>query len=271
MIRLFYNSSMPRSGSELLQVILHQNPEIYASATSPLLEYQFAARGNLGLPEVQSQDHELMEIAFLSMCRGMAESYYRNLTNRPYIIDKNRGWSHYWEWVDQWNPTPKMICMVRDLRAVVASFERIYRKSRHLPVGPDNPAQIQNMTVAERAQYWLGTQPIGLALKRTADLFQRGLASKILFVRYEDLCNRPEETMGNVYRYLGLKEFTHDFGNLKKEVVEDDSVFGPYGSHHVAPFLTKAKSNWNEVLEPAICKQIVAAAPWFFKAFEYEV
>jgi sulfotransferase len=270
-MKLFFNSSMPRSGSELLQVILHQNPEIYASPTSPLLEYQYAARGNTNLPEVVSQDPEMMEIAFLSMCRGMAESYYKHLTDRPYVIDKNRGWSHYWEWVNQWNPNPKMICMVRDLRAVVASMERIYRKSRHLPVGPDNPAQIQNMTVAERANYWLNTQPVGLALKRTADLFQRGLAEKILFVRYEDLCNYPEQTMGDVYRYLGLKEFTHDFTNIEKKVTENDAVFGPYGSHSVAPLLKKSKPNWDEILPSVVSSGIVSAAPWYFSTFNYEV
>lgn len=270
-MKLFFNSSMPRAGSELIQVILHQNPAIYASPTSPLLEYQFAARGNIGLPEVKSQDPELMEISFLSMCRGMAESYYKHITDRPYVIDKNRGWSHYWEWVNQWNPNPKMICMVRDLRSILASFEKIYRKTRHLPVGPDNPAQLQNMTVADRVNYWISTQPIGLALSRTADCFQRDIAKNILFVRYEDLCDHPESTMGSIYRYLDLPEYKHDFNNLKKEVDEDDSHFGPYGSHKVKPFLSKSKKDWNEVLHPSICESIVRFAPWYFSTFEYEV
>ena len=50
--------------------------------------------------------------------------------DRPVVIDKNRGWAHYFEWVAQWCPGPKMICMVRDLRSVVASMERIYRANR---------------------------------------------------------------------------------------------------------------------------------------------
>lgn len=270
-MNLFFNSSMPRSGSELLQVILHQNPAIYASPTSPLLEYQFAARANTNLPEVRSQNSELMEIAFLSMCRGMAESYYKHVTDRPYVIDKNRGWSHYWEWVNQWNPNPKMICMVRDLRAVVASMERVYRKTRHLPVGPDNPSQIQNMTVMDRVNYWLNTQPIGLALARTADCFQRNIAKNILFVRYEDLCDYPEQTLGNVYRYLGLPEYKHDFNKIEKQVQEDDSLFGPYGSHKIQPFLSKSKKNWSEVLPQPASDHIVKAASWYFSTFQYEV
>jgi membrane-associated HD superfamily phosphohydrolase len=59
---------MPRSGSELLQCILHQNPRIYASTTSPVLEYIFAIRQNFDLPEVKSQDPALMKEAFLEVC-----------------------------------------------------------------------------------------------------------------------------------------------------------------------------------------------------------
>jgi sulfotransferase len=270
-MNLFFNTSMPRSGSELLQVILHQNPSVYASSTSPLLEYQFAARQNFSLPEVQSQPLELMETAFLSMCRSMAEGYYSAITDRPYIIDKNRGWSHYYEWVSLWNPNPKMICMVRDLRDVFSSFERIYRNNRHLPVGPDDPVNIQNMTLYQRLNHWQNTQPIGLALQRTADLFQKGIHEKILFVRYEDLCNSPSETMKTVYRYLGLEEFSHNFSNIEKMVQENDKLFGPYGSHKIKSFLSQNKSTWKETIGLEAGEMIVQQNKWFFNNFEYEV
>lgn len=262
---------MPRSGSELLQVILHQNPDIYASATSPLLEFQFAARQNMGLPEVRSQPPALMESAFISMCEGMARSYYQRITDRPVVCDKNRGWSHYYEWVDRWNPAPKMLCLVRDLRDIVASLERIYRNTRHLPFGPDNPAEISGMTVEQRAQYWLNTQPVGLALARTADLFQRGVAKQIHFVRYEDLCNHPEDTLSDCYGYLDLPVFVgHNFSTLSKEVAEDHSYFGPYGDHSVASELRPAKSNaWADVLPKPVASAIRKEFDWYFDAFRY--
>jgi len=270
MEKLVCNASMPRSGSELLQVILHQNPRIYASPTSPLLEYQFAARQNYGLPEIRAQQPQLMQRAFLAMCRGMAESYYAEITDRPVVVDKNRGWSHYFEWVEQWCPEPKMICMVRDLRSVVASMERIYRKTRHMPVGPDNPREIRNMTVGQRVQHWLNTQPIGLALARTRDLFQRGLGDRILFVRYENLCESPVETLAKVYDFIGEEPIIHNFKDLKKEVVEDDSHFGPFGSHRVRPELTAPKrSDWNDVLPGPIAAGIRQGNGWFFDAFNY--
>lgn len=269
MDKLIFNSSMPRSGSELLQVILHQNPRIYGSPTSPLLEYQFAARGNYALPEVKSQNGELMQKAFINMCAGMAASYYLPITDRPVVCDKNRGWSHYYEWVHQWNPNPKMICMVRDLRSVLSSMEKIYRKTRHMPVGTDNPAELQNMTVGQRVSHWLKSQPVGLALLRTADTFQRSIAKNILYIRYEDLCAVPQETMDRVYAFIGETSYTHDFNNLKKEVEENDTLFGPYGSHVVASKLSLVRADHNDILGKELCARIRKDNEWFFDTFGY--
>lgn len=267
-MKLFFNSSMPRSGSELFQVLLHQNPTIYASPTSPLLEYQFAARNNFKLPEVQSQPQELMEKSFLSMCGSMAEGYYGPITKRPNIIDKNRGWLHYYEWVNSWRPDPKMVCLVRDPRSVIASMEKIYRKSRHLPIGPDNPANIQNMTVEARADYWLNTQPIGLALQRLMDIFQKNLQHKVLFLRYEDLVASPQETLNKWYEFVDLPSIPHNFDSIVKTVEEDSKVFGPYGDHEIRKEL-KSQDSWTEILPQHVGSQITKSCRWFFETFNY--
>jgi sulfotransferase len=163
-----------------------------------------------------------------------------------------------------------MICMVRDLRSVIASFERIYRKTRHLPVGTDNPAQMSNMTVGERVGCWLKTQPVGLALQRTADAFQRGLGRKILFVRYEDLCAKPQPTMDLIYQFIGEPKFKHDFSNISKQVEEDDSHFGVYGSHSVRKELHPASpGDWSDVLPKEIANQIKRDNQWYFDTFNY--
>lgn len=269
-MKIIFQSSMPRSGSELLQVLLHQNPLVYGSSTSPLLEYQFAARGNHELPEVISQDPKQQHDAFISMCKGMADSYYSAITDRPIVCDKNRGWMHYYEWVDQWNPDPKMICCVRDLRSIVASMERIYRANRHKPVGPDNPAELEGMTVMDRANYWLASHPIGLALQRTQDTFQRGLDNKVHWVRYEDLCTYPQQELDKIYTFIDEPTFKHDFSNITKKVREDDSVFGVYGSHKVAKTLRVSKpTDWGDVFPKDVANSIRQSCAWYQDAFNY--
>ena len=270
MKKIIFNSSLPRSGSELLQVILHQNPKIYASSTSPLLEYQYGARANYELPEVKSQDPVLMQKAFIRMCKYMAQGYYDPITNRDIVCDKNRGWCHYYEWVDQWYPKPKMICMVRDLRSIIASMERIYRSNRHLPAGPDNPQEIKNMTVEQRSIHWLNTQPVGLALSRTLDLIQRGVDKHILFIEFESLLSNPQATINKVYDYIEEDRYEHDFSNLKKEVYEDHAHFGVYGNHKVTSCLQPLKlRDWEEVLTKNVSLNIKEVNKWFYSYFNY--
>jgi sulfotransferase len=269
-VKLIFNTSMPRSGSELLQALLHQNPQIYGSATSPLLEYQYAARGNYGLPEVKSQDPALMQKAFIAMCDGMAQSYYGAITDRPIVIDKNRGWMFYSEWVEQWNPNAKMICMVRDLRSIVASMERAYRANRHTPEGIDNPAQLHNMTVAQRAGHWLNSAPVGLAVQRIQDALQRNVSKGMLFVKYESLTHNPDAELDRIYKFIEEPFFAHNFQNIEKHVHEDDSHFGIFGSHKVGKILKPSKvADWSDVLPDPIANNIRASFSWYFDLFQY--
>ena len=269
MEQLFFNSSMPQAGSELIQVLLHQNPKVYASPTSPLLELLYGARSNMELPEVKSQPKDLMTGAFLNLCYSGAKGYYESITDRPYIIDKSRGWGHYKEWADMFTPSgkSKIICMVRDMRSIISHHEKVYRANRHLPLGPDNPAELQNMTVGQRAKYWLNTQPVGLALQRTQDLFQRGVNEDILFVRYEDLTIQPDIEMKKIYNYLEIEYFQHNYDNIKKEVVEDDSWYGPYGSHKVGKKLVPFKNDYEDILGKDVSDMVYNSTQWYQKTF----
>ena len=93
MERLFFQSSLPRAGSTLLQNIIAQNPDFYATPTSGVLELVFAARGNYtDSPEFKAQDADLMRTGFLSFCRNGMDGYYNAITDKKYVIDKSRGW-----------------------------------------------------------------------------------------------------------------------------------------------------------------------------------
>ena len=62
MEKIFYQSSLPRAGSTVLQNIMAQNPDIYATPTSGVLELIFGARANYTTsPEFIAQDAEIMK------------------------------------------------------------------------------------------------------------------------------------------------------------------------------------------------------------------
>ena len=272
---VFWNSSLPRSASTLFQNILIQNPTIYASATDPFLEYIFAARTNYtATPEVKAQDPALMLKAWRGFCYGSLMGYCNGLTDRPNVCLKTRGGTIHWSWFkafyDAHQAPLKMICMVRDLRAIFASMEKLYQKAQeqHQPI--QNHAQMTGTTLQKRMDIWSASPPVGLALERLQETLRTGVSKHLLFVRAEDLTSRPGTEMARVYQYLGLPAYEHDFNNVVQVTKEDDAVYGlTQDLHTIRQKVEPLGKDYTDVLGKDICTWVNTRFDWYQKHFHY--
>jgi sulfotransferase len=271
--KIFYQSSMPRSGSTLFQNIMAQNNDFYASPTSGLLELLYGARLNFSnSPEFKAQDNELMKKAFIEFCNKGINGYYGAITDKKYVIDKSRGWGIFKPFLNTIYPNPKVICMVRDLRSIICSYEKIYRKNQMTINDPiRNDSTAQGTTVHKRVDEWVNPQnTIGRAVERIFEIMRQGYDNEILFVKFEDLCLRPEMVMGNVYEYLELPFFKHDFDNIEQVTKEDDSIYGlSRDLHTIKPHLSLPNPDYNKVLGEDISDWIYQKYNWYFNRFNY--
>jgi sulfotransferase len=271
MAKIFFNSSMPRAGSTMISNLIGQNPDFYVTPTSGVLELVYGARENYThSPEFKAQDEELMKKGFLSFCRNGLNGFFEPLTDKPYILDKSRGWFNYFAWLDMVFPEPKIICMVRDLRDIVASMEKNLRKNPDKSNPIINEANRSGTTVEKRVDIWVNQPPIGVALERVKDLILKGYDNKILFIRYEDLCLRPEYEMNRIYEYLGVASYKHDFDNIEQITVEDDTVYGVFGDHTIRTKLEMKPSDAKKVLGADVCDWIFNTYRWYFDKFNYK-
>ena len=270
MEQLFFQSSLPRAGSTLLQNILAQNPDIYATPTSGVLELVFAARANYTeSPEFIAQDAELMKKGWQAFARKGMDGFYEAITDKKYVVDKSRGWGIHYDFLNFIYPEPKIICMVRDLRDIFASMEKNYRKNPDKANPILNWAQMQGTTVPKRIDIWAQSQPVGLAIERLQEIFRMGIDSKMLFIRFEDLCLYPESTMVQIYQYLGIPHYTHDFDNIEQVTREDDEVYGVFGDHEIRTKLAPVPSRAKQILGKDVTDWIWNNYPWFFQQFRY--
>ena len=53
-----------------------------------------------------------MERAFIGFCRGGLEGYATALTDKPWLLDKSRGWGVHYGFLNAFYPNPKIICML---------------------------------------------------------------------------------------------------------------------------------------------------------------
>lgn len=270
MEKIFFQSSLPRSGSTLLQNILAQNPDIYSTPTSPVADYMNMMREvYTNNPNVNAQDEQQMKDAFQSICKKGMEGYFEPLTDKKYILDKSRVWVSNFDFLTFiLGEEPKIICMVRDLRDIFASNEKNFRKNPHKARA--NFGMGDANTLPKRVDVWAASNNFtGGAIDSLNDAIRTGLANKILFIKYESLCLYPEDVIKKIYNYLQIPEYKHNFDNVAQSTQEDDKVHGIFGIHKIRSTVEMLPSDAKEVLGQDVSDWVYNNYKWFFDYFGY--
>lgn len=244
----YFISGLPRSGSTLLANILAQNPRFHTTGTSGIMDIIFGVRNSWDrLVEFQAAPNEP---AKLRVMRGILDNYYSDV-DQPVVFDKSRGWVSLLEMAEAiLGHKAKVLVPVRDIRDVLASFEKLWRNTSKTTQIAQEPAfYFKFQTIQGRTDIWMQPdQPVGLAYNRISDAVQRGFGDRMLFVDFDDMTNDPKGTFKSIYKFLGEKEFDHDFDHVKQVTWEDDAVHGFKGLHDIRTKVEPMKSQWPHIL-----------------------
>jgi sulfotransferase len=250
---LYCISGLPRAGSTLLCNVLAQNPRLYASQTSGLLDVLFGVRNQWdSLIEMRAMDSKLSAQRKTAVLRCIVDAFYGDVSE-PVVFDKSRGWLAHLELLQAiTGKPPRVLVPVRDLRDVLASFEKLHRKnaaSRQSEAERANYLGFQ--TTKQRCETWARfDQPVGLAYNRIKDALQRGWGPSMHFVDYDKLTRDPEATMRAVYAFLEEDYFPHDFERVEQVTWENDEVHGyaPGALHGIRATIKPQPPQWPSVL-----------------------
>ena len=270
---ILFNSSMPRSGSTLLQNIFNQNPNFYATSTDGVIELLAGARERFTTaPEFKAAiDQDLSLQAWRNFCKGGLDAYVNTLTDKQFVVLKGRGWKGNVKWMSNFlGEKPKIFCMVRNLKGIAASFEKLHRKN------PDKTSQwlveheVRGTTVSKRVDMYMKNMPVNISLDRIQELYELGLDGSVMFIRAEDLTSRPQEIMDELYSIIDVESFTHNFDNVEQTTKENDVIHALDNDLHtirnkVEPII----EDYNEILGEAACNFIDTEYAWYQKAFGY--
>lgn len=246
MKKLIFTSGLPRSCSTLLQNILAQNPNVYATATSPLHEIGYIARKVFQTEEAKAIGGDMLESMYYDYVKGGCENAFNSITDRPIVADKCRSYIGHLDQLYKIWPDAKVLVPVRDIRGILTSMEKI-RQKHPTPFNgfeEQNPANFT--TIDKRVQGWLSSPPIGIALERLHEASNR-FGDKLMFVHAEELTENPEATMKAVWDYIGEDFDGHDFSNVTQFTNEVEVGF-PYGDHTIRSEVKPLTPEWNDYL-----------------------
>lgn len=266
-MNLIFNSSIPRSGSTLLAQLLSQNPRVHCSPTSDVIELVVQMRNSFGNFEgFKSQGIFNVAPRIRTAMRGIIEGFYaEEFAAGKTVADKSRGWVQYIELVEEiLGERARIICCVRDIREVVASFERLYRTSQLTKSDVGGEAYFDCQTVEGRARQLLSPGAVlGLSLARLHDVFTRKVDDRLIIVPYEHLVADPAGVVMILCVQLGLTPFVVDANNVKQHTHEDDSVHG-MRLHDVRPQVSKEGSTrWQDYLPQHLGDELNERYQWY--------
>jgi len=266
-----FMAGLPRSGSTLLKSILNQNPNLFASPISPVMELMYWNEDYFKRSE-QYEAYPKPKSAY-RIISGMLDNFYFDV-EQPVIIDHCRAWSNNIQRIKTYvTPNPKIICPVRDVLEILTSFITMIERNSDQQSFIDTHLlelgkEINNDNRCDFLMSDIGI--VGQSLWAQYQAFVKNDTKHMLFVEYEDLTSNPNATMDKIYDFLEVEKYSHNFNNIYNHHRElDNEVYALKDMHHVRKELKKTSKKPQDVLSDFILNKYSKQEYWKYSDHRY--
>ncbi len=220
-------AGFPRSGSTLLANLLNLNPDFHATPTSPLLEMITRMRKVFSHnPSYRNMNRMDEAERFKMGVSAYIRAYHHD---HKIVFDKNRGWTNKLHIVDELlaNKDSKVVFCYRNPVEVFQSIEKQYQKTIVLENNDEKQNDLGFLTLENRLQtyikenFTLMTAPVSLL----EDAYNMGFGNRIFIMKYDKLCQKPQEALDELHEFIGESSFQYDVSKLKQSTFENDSNY----------------------------------------------
>jgi sulfotransferase len=258
---IYFVSGLPRSGATLFSAIINQNPKIYSSPQTDLVDQMNmlinSTNNSTAFISGQLKDN------YLNSINKFPQNFYEPL-NSDIIFDKNFKWGlpEYFETAKTINPVVKILCFYRPLLEVLTSFiiqcgPEIGNNFIDNGVKKEGYLDIYNNLNEARCEWLMG--PNGTIPQSIKVMNQSVLPNNEIYflnIAYQDLVMKPEREFKKIYKFFNLPEFEHLFNNIEYiEPNRDKDLFGLPNLHEVRPEIKKRNYDWGEILPGPIIEK----------------
>jgi sulfotransferase len=269
MKEFFFLAGLQRSGATVLSSILNQNPDLWVSPASPML--QMMVNATQTFDSFEHKDYDRGNAISNAIAAIPQNFYYDKKAN--YIIDKNLNWTSVngVEVAHRYiNQNIKIICPVRDILDILVSFDTIINahpesqqnalmdKEVLLETFPDKP-------MADRRADWL--MKFGNDITRCLNNMKHAMNPEYRhlfhFVEYDDLTTNPEQEINKIYDFLEIPKYNHEYQNITDSSgISRESLTGIKDLHTIRPQVQKLSKRPQDVLLPETLRRYSGLEFW---------
>lgn len=268
---------LPRSGSTLLGNVLNQHPDITIEMDSCLADIltNISQHSEKTYSETQHTMKEMKDLYYSFMRSGIV-GWITKLCDTEIYLDKDRSWAVDFDLLFNLVPNTKVIFLVRDLRGVVSSlekletFERVMSPSTEVLYDFEDRDEYHNEDLMDkRINSYLKQDMIYtplFAIKEALDC-ERDYLRNFKFVTYENFIENPRKVLDEIYKFVGIKQFDNDLNNITQDPFHDAS-YAPWGNHTIQSKLIPKKENYKfPLIKRRSQLKMLNDYAWFYQYF----
>jgi len=270
-------AGLPRSGSTLLGNLLQQHPDMTVEMDSCLsiILTNISQHSEKVYTETQRTMKE-MKILYQDFMRAGISSWLENLCDTNVYVDKDRSWAVDFDLLFNLVPTAKVVFIVRDLRGIISSMEKLETENRIM--GPSTPelypfesredyhqVDLMDRRIESYMQMDMIYTPL-FALKEILDC-ERKYLKNFKFVRYEDLMEDPQKVLSDIYNFIGADDYKNDLNDVKQRP-HHDAIYAPWGDHTIRPKVVSKKETYEfPLIKRKSQHKILRDYSWYYQYF----
>jgi len=226
---IFHLVGMPRAGNTVLGGIINQNPDLQVSPLSPLsrtvstLHQSFEGEAWENFDWSSEQD---------SLARKVAQSWYSE-SKANNIIDRGMWFP---EVVKRLSDNPKVIILQRDIFEVFASFIKWANENIDNFIYTNVMSRKPEDVMSYLSQYG-NVQTSARMIYTYQKYLEENNDIDVMYIDYKDLTGDTENVVNNLYEFLEVDKFEHDFENISQFTFEGEK----YNDSRVGANLHKLK------------------------------
>jgi hypothetical protein len=263
--KYYFLAGFHRTGNTVLSSILNQNPDVYSTPLSPSPEYLWVLSNAFSNSEnsIRITDNT----GSLNLLSNILPSMYSHI-DKPVIIERDKNWAtpaNFLNLKKYINPNPKIIFTVRPILEIITSYIIIegdkIRNDMHSSGWWYKGYLSETDNMCEYLMRPKGS--LDSSLTSISTLCNPENKNNIHIVEYDDLVEKPKEVMKNIYSFLELEPFIHNFNNIEKKEIDNDVLLGfSKDLHKVRKKLSKQSLKPEEVLSPYIINKYSGMEFW---------
>lgn len=253
----FFLGGLTRSGGTLLSSILNQNPDIYVSEVSPVLDLTYKL--NLLFDESIEYNAAPDENKRINVLRSFIDNYYFDV-NKKYIIDKHHSWGTEYN-ISMikalYTDNIKIICPVRNVLEILASYIRLIQENPNCVSFIDREIINSGVDLSNFKNIndvrcdWLMSEygTVAAQLYSLEKCIDPDYKKYFHIVEYDKLVENPEKEILKIYNFLGISEYNHNYEKISyKSKSLDSEVYGVPDLHKIRSEIKKTSPKVEEVL-----------------------